>query len=176
MQNAVEPVGIVRIAQLLRVCLGNGRHAVGCDDSGLHEVRAVVKAKDLVAACAKAQHVIVELQIALALIFDIVDRKHALRIREAAAVFRFQQQRDERCLPVVAADDVRLKLQIVHCCEDGLAEIGIAFTVVSKAVNAAAVEIVLVVDEIDLELLAAGLEAENADIFPAPGQRHVKCA
>ena len=116
------------------------------------------------------------MQIALALIFDIVDRKHALRIREAAAVFRFQQQRDERCLPVVAADDVRLKLQIVHCCEDGLAEIGIAFTVVGKAVNAAAVEIVLVVDEIDLELLAAGLEAENADIFPPPGQRHVKRA
>ena len=176
LQYTVKPVGIVWVAQFLCIGLGNGRHTVSCDDGRLHKVRAVVKAENLVAACAKAQHVIVELQITLALIFDIMDGEHALRIWETAAVFRLQQQRDESRLPVVAADDVGPEFEIVHRRKDSLAEIGVALAVIGKAVNAAAVEIMLVIDEIDLKLLAAGLEAENTDIFPPPCKRNIKRA
>ena len=176
LQHAVEPVGVVRIPQLLRIGLGDGRDAVGHDDGGFHEVRAVVKPQDLVAACAEAQHVIVELQVALALILDVMDGEDAFRLREAAVVLGLEQQRDESSLPVMAADHVGPELEIVHGREHGLAEVGVALAVVGKTVDAAAVEVVFVVNKIDLQLFPAGLQPENADILAPPGQRHIERA
>ena len=173
-QHTGKTVRIIRIPQLLAVCFRDGIDAICRNDGSLHEVRAVVKAQKLVAAGWKAQHIIVEVQAAFALILDVVDGKDALRVRERRVVLRPEQQRDQRRLPVVAVDHIRLQADEAHRRQNGLAEKREALSVVRLAVDPRAAEIVLIVDKINFQLLFPGLEPENADIFAPPRQRHIE--
>ena len=175
-QHVRQPVGIVGVLQLLGVGARNGVHTVGGHDARLEEVRAVVKAQNFVALRRQPQHVVVELQVALALIFDVVDGEHAARVRQRPGVLGFQQQRHQRRLPVVAVHHVRLQADKRHRSKRRLRKIRIALAVVRAAVDAAAAEIVLVVDKIDLELLSAAFQAQKPHIFPPPCQRHIEVA
>ena len=176
-QHVRQPVGIVGVLQLLGVGARNGVHTVGGHDASLEEVRAVVKAQNFVALRRQPQHVVVELQVALALIFDVVDGEHAARVRQRPGVLGLQQQRHERRLPVVAVDDVGRKVEEFDRREHRLAEIRKALAVVAVTVDAAvAAEVVLVVDKIDLELFPPRFQPHHAHIFPPPRERHVKAA
>jgi len=175
-EDAREPVRVVRIVQLGGVGRRDRADPVGRDEGGLHEVRAVVEAQRLVALGGQAQHVVVELQVGLALILDIVDGEHRFDAAEVGAELGLHEKRHQRGLPVVAVDDIGLEADILHGGEDGLAEIGVALPVVGEAVDAAAAEVVLVVDEIDLQLALLCLEVDDADVLPPPGERHVEVA
>ena len=107
-------MSIVRILQLLRVRLGDGVDTVGRDDRSLHEVRAVVKAQNLVAAAVKSQHIVVEMQVGLTLIFNIVNGKNTLRLAEIPGELRFHEQRHKCRLPVMAMHHVWLQAKTGH--------------------------------------------------------------
>ena len=167
-------VRIVRVPQLLTVRLRHGRHLIGRYDRGLHEVRAVVEAQNLVARSGKADHIVIKAQVRLALILNIMDREDALRVWEALVVLGLEKQRNERRLPVMAMNDIRLQADERHGCKRRLCKIRVPLAVVRAPIHAAAAEIVLVVDKIDLELLSPTLEPQESHVFPPPGQRHVK--
>ena len=167
---------IVRVSQFLTVRLRHRRHLVGRYDRGLHEVCAVVEAKNLVARSGKADHIVIKAQVRLALILDVVNREDALRVWEALVVLGLEKQRNERRLPVVAVDDIGLQTNERHGCKRCLCKIRVPLSIVRTPVHTAAAEIVLVVDKIDLELLSPALEPQKPHIFPPPSQRHVEVA
>ena len=169
-------VRIVRVPQLLTVRLRHGRHLIGRYDRGLHEVRAVVEAQNLVARSGKADHIVIKAQVRLALILNIMDREDALRVWEALVVLGLEKQRNQRRLPVVAVDDIGLQADERHRSQGRLCKIRVPLAVVRAPIHAAAAEIVLVVDKIDLELLSPALEPQKPHIFPPPSQRHVEVA
>lgn len=78
--------------------------------------------------------------------------------------------------PVVAVDDVRLHAEIAQRLQTGAGEVGEPLAVVGVAVGRGAVEILLVVEEVDLEFLLARLQTENADVFAPPGQLYIEVA
>ena len=167
-------VRVIWIPQFLTVRLRHRRHLVGRHDRGLHEVRAVVEAQNLVALSGKADHIVIKAQIRLALILNIMDREDALRVWEALVVLGLEKQRNQRRLPVMAMNDIRLQADERHGCKRRLCKIRVPLAVVRAPIHAAAAEIVLVVDKIDLELLSPALEPQESHVLPPPGQRHVK--
>ena len=150
-QHAVEPVRIVRIAQLVRVGLGNGRHNVRHLNGAFHHVDRAVKGKSAAVLLRKTKRVIKEGCIRPALILHIVDGEYRPGIRAPVVVERAVINDRHSGLPVVAVQDLRLEIQIIQRCKNGLGKIGKPLAVVKVAVDRTArAEIVVIVDEIDL--------------------------
>ena len=172
-QHAVQAVGIIRIAQLLGIGLGNRRDDVRKLDGALHHVDRAVERQARAVFIRQTENIVEERRIGPALILHVVDGEDELRLRAPVMVQRAQIRRRHGRLPVVAVQDIGLEVKEVQRGHHGLREIGEALTVVEIAVDGAArAEIVVVVDEVDLQLLAAGLQAQNADIALTPGQLH----
>ncbi len=85
----------------------------------------------------------------------------------------FQEDPHEARMPVVAVDDVRLEADLGQHGQDGAAEVGEAFIVIAVAVEAIALEIPFVVDEIDGH--AVLLDFFDTVVELAPGQVHDAC-
>ena len=120
-----------------------------------------------------AEHILEDLAAVAALILDVVDGKYGLDvlIERAGGEHQVVVYRHERGLPVVAVDDVRLPVQIGQHLEHGLGVIGEALCVVILAVDLAAGEVILVVDEVEGD--AVRFIAEDAAVLVAPAQTDI---
>ena len=120
-----------------------------------------------------AEHILEDLAAVAALVLDVVDGEHGLDILVEGTRGEHQVivHRHQRGLPVIAVDDVRLPFQVGQHLEHRLGKIGEALRVVILAVDLAAGEIVLVVDEIEGH--AVRLIAEHAAVLVAPAQAHI---
>ena len=147
---------------------------VGGLDGALHEVGAAVVLHHMGVPRADAAGILQDIQAVLALVGDVVDGEHRLDAVELVQVAVVQVQVDgrQRGLPVVAVDDVGLEIGIEQHFEDGAGEEGEALAVIVEAVQAAALEVVFVVDEIEGNALVLGLE--QAAVLAAPAHRHAE--
>ena len=91
-------------------------------------------------------------------------------------VLGLEKQRNQRRLPVMAMNDIRLQADERHGCKRRLCKIRVPLSIVRAPIHAAAAEIVLVVNKIDPELFSPALEPQKPHVFPPPSQRHVEVA
>ena len=125
-------------------------------------------------AGADAAGILENVQTILALVGNVVDGKDRFDTAELiqVTVVQVQVNGGQGRLPVVAVDDVRLEIGVEQHFEDGTGEEGEALAVIIEAVQAAALEIVLVIDEVVDNTVALGLE--EAAVLAAPADRHAK--
>ena len=174
-QHGIQTVAVVFGLDL--VCVGGGdrRHRSGGHDRGLHQVDVAIHRHEARAEVrvVDAEHILEDLAAVAALILDVVDGEHGLDvlIERTGGEHQVVVDRHERALPVVAVDDVGLPLQIGQHLEHGLGEVGEALCVVILAVDLAAGEVILVVDEVEGH--AIRFIAENAAVLVAPAQTDI---
>ena len=103
-----------------------------------------------------------------------MDGEHRLDAVELVQVAVVQVQVDggQRGLPVVAVDDVRLKVGVEQHLQNGAGKEGEPFAVVIEAVQAAALEVILVVDKVEGDAVVFRLE--QAAVLAAPAHRHAE--
>ena len=161
-----------RIQNLLCVGGADGCHLVGTLDCALHEVGAAVILDHMGVAGTDAAGILQNIQTILALIGDVVDGKDRLDAAELVqmAVVQVEINRGQRGLPVVAVDDVRLKVSVEQHLQNRAGEEGEALAVIVEAVQAAALEVILVVQEVVGHAVHIGLE--QAAVLAAPAHRH----
>ena len=117
----------------------------------------------------QAKRIVKERRFCPALIFYIVDGKDGFGIRAPTAVKSAAVDDAHGRLPIMAVQNIRLKVDRIQRRHHSFGKISKAFTVIKVAVDGiAGAEIILVVNEIDLQLLFACFQAENADIALAP--------
>ena len=121
-----------------------------------------------------AAGILEDIQAVLALVGNVMDGEHRLDAAEfiQMAVIQVQIDRSQRGLPVVAVDDIRLEIGVEQHFEDGTGEEGKALAVIVEAVQAAAFEVILVVDKVVDNAVALGLE--QAAVLAAPAHRHAE--
>ena len=122
----------------------------------------------------QTQHLVHEGVGEAALVLHVVDGEQGADglIVLQAHVERPQEHRHQGGLPVVGVDHVGIPVQVLEGLQNGLGVEGEALTVVVVAVAAVPVEVVLVVDEVILELLALAHRPEQPSVHVAPGQGH----
>ena len=81
-----------------------------------------------------------------------------------------EEHGDHGGLPVVGVDHIGIPVQVLEGLQNSLGVKGKTLAVVIVAVAAVPVEVVLVVDEVILELLALAHRPEQAGVHVAPGQ------
>ena len=173
-QQAVQTVAEPRVEDLLRVGRADGGDLVCTLDGALHEVGAAVILHNMGVTCADAAGILENIQTILSLVGNVVDREHRLDAAELIQMAVVQVQVDGRqCgLPVIAVDDVRLKVGVEQHLQNGAGEERETFAVVIEAVQAAALEVILVVDEVKDNAVALGLE--QAAVLAAPAHGHAE--
>ena len=173
-QYVVEAVGIVRVLDLERVGAGHGAHPVGGMDGCLHQVGAGVEVHGGLPVLGQAQNLVHELVGEPALILHVVDGEQGADglVFGHIHIVGPEKHGDHGGLPVVGMDHIGIPIQILEGLQNGLGVEGEALTVVVVAVAAVPVEVVLVVDEVILELLALAHRPEQPSVHVAPGQGH----
>ena len=123
---------------------------------------------------ANAAGIFQNLQTVLALIGDVVDGEHRLDTVELVqmAVVQVQIDRGQCGLPVVAVDDVRLKVGVEQHLQNGTGKEGKALAIIVEAVQAAALEVILVVDKVVGHTVPVRLE--QAAVLAAPAHRNAE--
>ena len=121
-----------------------------------------------------AAGILQNIQTILALIGDVVDGKDRLDAAELVqmAVVQVEINRGQRGLPVVAVDDVRLEIGVEQHLQNRAGEEGEALAVIVEAVEAAALEVILIINEVVDHAVALGLE--QAAVLAAPAHRHAE--
>ena len=179
-EHVVEALAEERHLQLDRVGRAHGGEQVGVAERALHEVDRALVAAQLVGGggdVAHAEDVVEQLVAELALELDVMHREHALHVVAgiALAVELAQEHGHEGGLPVVAHADVALQLrEELDGLADGLGEEREALAIVEVAVDGIALEVGLVVEEVEVD--AVVLEMLDAAVHAAPCQGHVHLA
>ena len=163
-----------RVQNFLRIGGADGGDLVGGFDGALHEVGATVKFDHMGIAGADTTGVLQNIQAVFALIRNVVDGENGLDLAELVQMTVVQVQIDggQGRLPVIAVDDVRLKIGVEQHFENGAGEESKTLAVIVEAVQAAALEVVLVVDKVEGH--AVQLALEQAAILAAPAHRHTE--
>ena len=120
-----------------------------------------------------AEHILQNLTAVAALVLDVVDSEHGLDVlvERTGSEHQVVVNRNEGGLPVVAVDHIRLPLQIGQYLEYRLGVVREALCVVVLAVDLAACEVILIIDEIIGN--AVCLVAEDTAVLVAPAQPDV---
>ena len=120
-----------------------------------------------------AEHILQNLTAVAALVLDVVDSEHGLDVlvERTGSEHQVVVNRNEGGLPVVAVDHIRLPLQIGQYFEYRLGVVREALCVVVLAVDLAACEVILIIDEIIGN--AVRLIAEDTAVLVAPAQTDV---
>ncbi len=146
-QQSVQTVAEPRVEDLLCVGGADGGDLVGSLDGALHEVGAAVVLHDMLVAAADAAGVFQNIGAVLALIGDVVDGEDGLDAVELVqmTIVQVQVHRHQSGLPVVAVDDIGGEVDVEQGLQHGAGEEGEALAVIVEAVQAAALEVILVV-------------------------------
>ena len=120
-----------------------------------------------------AEHILQNLTTVAALVLDVVDSEQGLDVlvERTGSEHQVVVNRNEGGLPVVAVDHIRLPLQIGQYLEYRLGVVREALCVVVLAVDLAACEVILIIDEIIGN--AVCLIAEDTAVLVAPAQTDV---
>ena len=173
-QQAVQTMAEPGVENFLCIGGADGRDLIGTLDCTLHEVGTAVVLHHMGVAGTDAAGILEDIQAVLALVGNVMDGEHRLDAAEfiQMAVIQVQIDRSQRGLPVVAVDDIRLEIGVEQHFEDGTGEEGKALAVIVEAVQAAAFEVILVVDKVVDNAVALGLE--QAAVLAAPAHRHAE--
>ena len=175
-QDGIQLEAVVRRLDFLCVGRRDGGDTVCTDNCRLHQVDVAVLLEEsvVVMVAVDAEYVIRDLASELTLILDVVNRKYRLDavVPGTIAVMNTVINRNQRSLPVVAVDDVRLVADCRKHIQYGAAEERKTLRVVIFAVNLSALEIVFVVNEVVGD--AVLLQTENAAVLIAPRQLHIQ--
>ena len=139
------------------------------------EVQTFVPAeavKDVLVAVADAAGILQDIGAVLALICDVVDGEDGLDPVELIqmAVVQVQVNGNQCGLPVVAVDDIGGEVDVEQGLQHSAGEEGKALAVIVEAVQAAALEVILVVQEVVGH--AVDLSLEQAAVLAAPAHGH----
>ena len=171
-------MGIVIVVKLRGIGGADGRHGVGHQHGGLHQVHIAVHSQGAVVppALVQAEQIAHRIGAKTALILNIMDGKYGFDTphRLPAGGDVPQIHRDQRRLPVIAVDHLRHPVQAGQQIHHRLAEKGKALAVIILAVQTAAAEIVLVIHEIPGN--APVFHDENAAILVPPCHIHIDIA
>ena len=177
-EDAVEALAVEGHLKLVGVARAHRGEVVGVAEGALHVVDRVAVAVELVACrgdVGEAQDLLEDLVAVLALELDVVhgeDGLHVGALRDLLVELA-QEHAAQGRLPVVAVQDVALELRdLGDGLADGLGEEREALAVVEVAVEAVALEVGLVVDEVEVEVLER--ELLDAAVLVAPRKRHVE--
>ena len=170
-QQGVQTVAEPRVEDLLCIGGADGGDLIRRLDGALHEVGAAIVLHDMLVAAADAAGVFQDLGAVLALIGDVMDGKDGLDTVELVqmAIVQVQVHRHQSGLPVVAVDDVGGEVDVKQGLQHGAGEEGEALAVVVEAVETAALEVILVVEEVVGH--AVDLSLEQAAVLAAPAHR-----
>ena len=165
-------MGVPRVEDLLRVRRADGCHAVRGFNRTLHQVDTIVIFQDMVLRLRDAEHVFDQFFAIFPLVLDVMDGDNRLdatvplvvRIEDAVI------DRHKGGLPIVAMDDVRLKVDIGQHLQCSAREECKALRVVIVAVKPLALKIILIVDQIVNH--ATGPCLEYTAILTPPCHRH----
>ncbi len=177
-EDVVATLAVEGHLQLVRIARAHRGEEVRVAERALHVVDGVAVAVELVARggdVGEAQHLLEDLVAVLALELDVVDGEDRLDARALRDLLVELPQEDaaQGCLPVVAVQDVALELRdLGDGLADGLGEEREALAVVEVAVEAVALEVGLVVHEVEVEVLER--ELLDAAVLVAPGEGHVE--
>ena len=174
-QHRVETVAVVFGLDLLGIRGRYGGNGGRRDDRSLHEVDVAVHRHKAGAEVRviDAEHVLQDLAAVAALILDIMDGENGLDvlIERTGREHQIVVDRHQSGLPVVAVDDVRLPVEVGQHLEHRLGVVREALCVVVLAVDLAACEVILIIDEIIGN--AVCLIAEDTAVLVAPAQTDV---
>ena len=175
-QDAVQPMGIVGIHQLLGVGLGHGGNHVSGLNGALHHVDAAAHVQGGTPLPGQSQHIVKEAAFRPALILHVVDGEHALGVRQEGLILGLQQGGNQCGLPVVALNHIGDEIQIHQGVQAGLGKEGEAFAVVNVAVDGAlsGTEVVQTVDEVHLHPIFPVLQPVDAGVLIPPAQAYIK--
>ena len=174
-QQSVQTVAEPRVEDLLCIGGADGGDLVCRLDGTLHEVGAAIVLHDMLVAAADAAGVFQNIGAVLALIGNVVDGEDGLDAVELVqmTIVQVQVHRHQSGLPVVAVDDVGGKVDVEQGLQHCAGEEGEALAVVVEAVEAAALEVILVVEEVVGHTIDLSLEQAAVLAAPAHGDRVV---
>ena len=170
-QQSVQTVAEPGVQDLLCVGGADRGDLVGRLKSTLHEVGAAIVLHDVLVTAADAAGIFQNVGAVLALVGNVVDGEHRLDAVELIqmAVVQVQVHGHQSSLPVVAVDDVRGEVDVEQGLQHGTGEEGEALAVIVKAVEAAALEVILVVEEVVGHAVHFSLEQATVLAAPAHG-------
>ena len=169
-EKPVEPFSEIRVLNFVRVGAADGRDVVRVDDRALHEVYRVVIFEVAVGEIlpVNPKHVLHDVFREDALVFEIVNGEYGADalIALVADMVETQVHVYESGVPVVRVDDVGPEIHLRQEFQYRAAEKREPFRVVAVAVKAVAIEIVLIVDEIERD--AVQFQLVDAEEFRTP--------
>ena len=159
---------IPRIKDLPCIARGDGCDLVGGFNRALHHVDIPVIFEQICMIHRDAHDLIQHFLAVFALICDIMDREYGVDIIKSLLILIEDLiiDRSQSSLPVIAVNDSRLEVDDAQHFEDRTAEEYEAFAVVIEAVDAVALEVILIVDEVIGHALMDG--GENTAILLPP--------
>ena len=169
---AVQPFAEVRIGNFLSVRRADRRDVVGVDHARFHVVDAAVAFQIAVVeqVLRQADDILHDRRRINPLIFQVmngIDEFHIFVEIVMVEIF-LQEDAQHTRMPVVAVNDVGLEADARQHRQHGAAEIGEPFVVVGIAVQAVALEVPFIVDEIYLD--AVHIDFVDAVVQLTPGQ------
>ena len=173
-QLVVQTPAVPRILDLSRVARRYGRNTGRGLDGALHHVELAVHFEDVALARRNTDALGVDLPAILTLILDVVDGEQALDVVVPRSV-RIEQiviNRNKRCLPVVGVDNIGMEVDIGQHLKDRAREERKALCVVIVTVKGAALEVILVVDEVVGAVIPA--RPEQTAVLMSPCNRDCK--
>ena len=174
-QNTVQALAVIGRSDLGGIGRAHGVDPVGKDAAGFQIVRAAVQLDKLrrIITGVHAEHILYKIKAEFALERDVVNRQQVFyMILHLAAVLGMRQHGNHGCVPVVAVDDIRLKVQLGHNLQDGPCKIGILFSLHQPAEVDFPSKIILIIHKINRN--AVQNNALNSDISVAPSQPDAK--
>ena len=167
-QQGIQTVAEPGVQDLLCVGGADRGDLVGRLKSTLHEVGAAIVLHDVLVPAADAAGIFQNVGAVLALVGNVVDGEHRLDAVELIqmAVVQVQIHGHQSSLPVVAVDDVRGEVDVEQGLQHGTGEEGEALV---KAVETAALEVILVVEEVVGHAVHFSLEQAAVLAAPAHG-------
>ncbi len=174
LKDVLQPVGEPRVQNLLRIGRAHRRHAVCALHRALDHIDAVAVFQQRYRRLRDAEHILDQLFAVFALILDVMDGEHGFHaaVKLFVGIEDAEIDRDQRRLPVVGMDDVRLEVDVGQHLQRGAGKEREPLRVVVVPVEAVPLEIVLVVDQVHNH--AAGVRLEHAAVLPAPRDRDGK--
>ncbi len=163
-----------RVQDLLCIGRADGGDLISSLDCALHKVGATIILHNVGIACANAGGILQDIHAILALVGNVMDGEYCLDVVELIqmAVVQVEVNRGKGGLPVVAVDDIRLKVGIEQGFQNGAGEESKTLAVIIEAIQAAALKVILVVDEVVGHAVTLGLE--QAAVLAAPAHGHAE--
>ena len=143
-------MGVGRGTDFLGVTRADRTDPVGADNGTLHQVDAPVVLHQCVLLRPQFKHVPQNREAVFALVFDVMDGKHApdAGIGRVGGVAGFQVDHRKCALPVVRMENIGIPVDLPQHLHDRFAKVRIPLSVVVLPVQRAALEVIFIVDKV----------------------------